>query len=48
MDNEAKHIGLSDFEYAFYTAAAYNDSAKELMLQHKLSELAVLITEIMT
>lgn len=27
MDSEAKAMGLSDFEYAFYTAVANNDSA---------------------
>src|SRR5690606_18688255 len=27
MDSEAKHLGLTDFEYAFYTAVANNDSA---------------------
>lgn len=33
-DDEAKKLGLTDFEYAFfYTAVASNDSAKELM-QH--------------
>lgn len=45
MDNEAKHMGLSDFEYAFYTAVANNESAKELMQQDKLRELAVVLTE---
>jgi type I restriction enzyme R subunit len=30
-DDEAKHMGLSPFEYAFYTAVANNDSARELM-----------------
>ena len=45
MDNEAKKMGLSDFEYAFYTAVANNDSAKELMQQDKLRELAVVLTE---
>jgi len=45
MDNEAKHMGLSDFEYAFYTAVANNDSARELMQQDKLRELAVVLTE---
>ncbi len=45
MDNEAKHMGLTDFEYAFYTAVANNDSAKELMQQDKLRELAVVLTE---
>lgn len=45
MDNEAKHMGLSDFEYAFYTAVSNNDSARELMQQDKLRELAVVLTE---
>jgi type I restriction enzyme R subunit len=44
-DNEAKRMGLSDFEYAFYTAVANNDSAKALMQQDKLRELAVVLTE---
>ncbi|MBZ4657182.1 MAG: Type restriction-modification system, restriction subunit [Methermicoccus sp.] len=45
MDKEAKAMGLSDFEYAFYTAVASNDSARELMQQDKLRELAVALTE---
>lgn len=45
MDSEAKALGLSDFEYAFYTAVADNDSAKELMQKDKLRELAVILTE---
>jgi type I restriction enzyme R subunit len=45
MDSEAKHLGLTDFEYAFYTAVSNNDSAKELMAQDKLRELAVVLTE---
>jgi type I restriction enzyme R subunit len=45
MDKEAKSMGLTDFEYAFYTAVANNDSAKELMSQDKLRELAVVLTE---
>lgn len=45
MDKEAKHMGLTDFEYAFYTAVANNDSARELMQQDKLRELAVVLTE---
>jgi type I restriction enzyme R subunit len=45
MDSEAKHMGLTDFEYAFYTAVASNDSARELMQQEKLRELAVVLTE---
>ena len=45
IDNEAKHMGLTDFEYAFYTAVANNDSARELMQQDKLRELAIVLTE---
>lgn len=45
MDDEAKAMGLTDFEYAFYTAVADNESAKELMQQDKLRELAVVLTE---
>ena len=45
MDNEAKAMGLTDFEYAFYTAVANNDSAKELMDKDRLRELAVVLTE---
>jgi len=44
-DNEAKQLGLSDFEYAFYTAVASNDSAKQLMAHDKLRELAVVLTQ---
>ena len=44
-DDEAKHMGLSDFEYAFYTAVASNNSARELMQQDKLRELAVVLTQ---
>jgi len=44
-DNEAKKLGLTDFEYAFYTAVASNDSAKELMQHDVLRELAVAVTE---
>jgi len=45
MDSEAKAMGLTDFEYAFYTAVADNDSARELMQKEKLRELAVVLTE---
>jgi type I restriction enzyme, R subunit len=38
-------MGLSDYEYAFYTAVADNDSARELMQQDKLRELAVVLTQ---
>ncbi len=45
MDSEAKEMGLTDFEYAFYTAVADNNSARELMQKDKLRELAVVLTE---
>jgi type I restriction enzyme R subunit len=45
MDSEAKKLGLTDFEYAFYTAVANNDSAMQLMQQDKLRELAVILTD---
>lgn len=44
-DKEAKNLGLSDFEYAFYTAVASNDSARELMKKDQLRELAVVLTQ---
>jgi type I restriction enzyme, R subunit len=44
-DAEAQTMGLSDYEYAFYTAVANNDSARELMQQDKLRELAVVLTQ---
>jgi type I restriction enzyme R subunit len=43
-DKQAKDMGLSEFEYAFYTAVANNDSARQLMQQDKLRELAVVLT----
>ena len=45
MDEEPQEMGLSDFEYAFYSAIANNDSAKELMEKEVLRELAVVLTE---
>lgn len=45
MDSEAKQMGLTDFEYAFYTAVANNDSAVQLMQKERLRELAVVLTE---
>ncbi|MBW6488037.1 DUF3387 domain-containing protein [Sulfurimonas sp.] len=45
MDEEPKAMGLSDFEYAFYTAVANNESAKELMSKDVLRELAVVLTQ---
>ncbi len=44
-DDTAKQMGLSDYEYAFYTAVANNDSAKEIMAHDKLRELAVVLTQ---
>jgi type I restriction enzyme, R subunit len=44
-DQEPHEMGLSDYEYAFYTAIADNDSAKELMEKDKLRELAVVLFE---
>ncbi|MCK9397453.1 MAG: type I restriction endonuclease subunit R [Methylobacter sp.] len=44
-DDEAKKLGLTDFEYAFYTAVANNDSAKALMQHDQLRELAVVLTQ---
>jgi type I restriction enzyme R subunit len=44
-DDEAKDIGLTAFEYAFYTAVASNDSAKTLMQHDQLRELAVVLTQ---
>lgn len=45
MDNEAKAMGLTDFEYAFYSAVADNKSAKELIQKYILRELAIVLTE---
>jgi type I restriction enzyme R subunit len=45
MDKEPQEMGLSDFEYAFYTAIANNDSGRELMEKDKLRELAVVLFE---
>ncbi|GAB3866095.1 type I restriction endonuclease subunit R [Hymenobacter segetis] len=45
MDSEAAAMGLTDYEYAFYSAVANNDSAQELMQKDKLRELAVVLTE---
>jgi type I restriction enzyme R subunit len=45
MDNEAKTMNLTDFEYAFYSAVADNKSAKELIQKDILRELAVVLTK---
>ncbi|WP_227430512.1 type I restriction endonuclease subunit R [Psychrobacter sp. I-STPA6b] len=44
-DELAKEMNLTDFEFAFYSAVADNQSAKELMSKEKLRELAVVLTE---
>jgi type I restriction enzyme R subunit len=44
-DKKAKNMGLTEYEYAFYTAVAANDSAIELMGKDKLRELAVVLTQ---
>jgi len=45
LDKQHAEMGLSEFEYAFYTAVASNNSAKELMSKEKLRELAVVLTK---
>jgi len=45
MDKEPQEMGLSTFEYAFYTAIANNKSARELMQKDKLRELAIVLFE---
>ena len=45
MDKEPQEMGLSEFEYAFYTAVANNKSARELMQKDKLRELAIVLFE---
>ncbi len=45
MDKEPEEMGLSEYEYAFYTAIADNDSARELMGKEKLLKLAVVLFE---
>jgi len=42
---EPQEMGMSEFEYAFYTAIANNDSAREVMEKDKLRELAVVLYE---
>ena len=42
---DAENMGLTTYEYAFYSAVADNESAIELMGKDKLRELAVVLTE---
>jgi len=41
----AEELNLTEYEYAFYSAVADNDSARELMQKEILRELAVVLTE---
>jgi type I restriction enzyme R subunit len=45
MDKEPREMGLSDFEYSFYTAIADNKSARDVMGKDKLRELATVLYE---
>ena len=44
-DKMAEELNLTEYEYAFYSAVADNDSARELMQKEILRELAVVLTE---
>ncbi len=45
-DLEAQEIGLSDYEYAFYMALADNDSAKQVMGNDTLKDLAIVLVNL--
>jgi len=45
MDKEPQELGLTDYEYAFYSAISNNESAREVMGKDKLRELAVVLYE---
>lgn len=45
LDQAAEKLHLSPFEYAFYTAVSSNDSARELMQNEQLRELAIVLTQ---
>ncbi len=44
-DKLSAELNLTEYEYAFYSAVAENDSARELMQKDILRELAVVLTE---
>jgi len=44
-DSEPERLKLNSLEFAFYTAVANNNSAKELMQQEKLRELAIVLLQ---
>ncbi|ACC58983.1 hypothetical protein AOX60_09295 [Acinetobacter baumannii] len=41
----AEELNLTEYEYAFYSAVADNESARELMQKEILRELAVVLTD---
>lgn len=43
MDKEPSEMGLSDYEYAFYSAIANNKSAQDVMGKDKLRELVIVL-----
>jgi len=45
LDKEPEAMGMTPTEYAFYTAVADNESARELMQKDKLRELAIVLYE---
>ena len=45
-DLEAQEVGLSDYEYAFYMTLADNDSAKEVMDNDTLKDLAIVLVNL--
>ena len=44
-DKLAEELNLTEYEYAFYSAVADNESARELMQKEILRELAVVLTD---
>ena len=44
-EKEPEEMGLTEYEYAFYTAVADNQSARDLMGKEKLKELAIVLYE---
>ena len=45
-DKEAEEVGLTDYEYAFYMALADNDSAKDVMGNESLKDLAIILVNL--
>lgn len=43
VEKEPKELGLTEYEYAFYTAVSNNESARDLMSKEQLRELAVVL-----